>query len=181
MSELKKILFLCTGNSCRSQMAEGFAKKFTCFQAFSAGTKKSELDLYAVKVMSEIKIDISDQFSKTVNELEDKDFEYVFTLCSDAEENCPILFKGKTIHIGFEDPPKLSEKIYDDLKTITTRFNKHFDNVLVLRKKLEEAMSVVDSFGKDGRSIKRTLENIKDPEQPETTVETKIEDLCLQF
>ena len=102
MSELKKILFLCTGNSCRSQMAEGIAKKFTCFQAFSAGTKKSELDSYAVKVMSEIKIDISDQFSKTVNELEDKDFEYVFTLCSDAEENCPILFKGKTIHIGFE-------------------------------------------------------------------------------
>ena len=78
MRELKKILFLCTGNSCRSQMAEGIAKKFTCFQAFSAGTKKSELDLYAVKVMSEIKIDISDQFSKTINELEDKDFEYVF-------------------------------------------------------------------------------------------------------
>ena len=82
MRELKKILFLCTGNSCRSQMAEGIAKKFTCFQAFSAGTKKSELDSYAVKVMSEIKIDISDQFSKSVNELEDKDFEYVFTLCS---------------------------------------------------------------------------------------------------
>ena len=120
MSELKKILFLCTGNSCRSQMAEGIAKKFTCFQAFSAGTKKSVLDPYAVKVMSEIKIDISDQFSKTVNELEDKDFEYDFTLCSDAEENCPILFKGKTIHIGFEDPPKLSEKIYDDCLLYTS-------------------------------------------------------------
>ena len=115
MRELKKILFLCTGNSCRSQMAEGIAKKFTCFQAFSAGTKKSVLDPYAVKVMSEIKIDISDQFSKTINELEDKDFEYVFTLCSDAEENCPVLFKGKTIHIGFEDPPKLTEDIDDDI------------------------------------------------------------------
>ena len=129
MRDLKKILFLCTGNSCRSQMAEGIAKKFTCFQAFSAGTKKSELDSYAVKVMSEIKIDISDQFSKTINELEDKDFEYVFTLCSDAEENCPILFKGKTIHIGFEDPPKLSEKIYDDLKKLNI-YRKVRDEIL---------------------------------------------------
>ena len=68
--------------------------------------------------MSEVKIDISDQFSKTINELEDKDFDYVFTLCSDAEENCPVLFKGKTIHKGFEDPPKLSENINDDEKIL---------------------------------------------------------------
>tara|TARA_B100000941_G_scaffold278030_1_gene242049 strand:+ start:852 stop:1121 length:270 start_codon:yes stop_codon:yes gene_type:complete len=79
--------------------------------------------------MSEIKIDISDQFSKTVNELEEKDFEYVFTLCSDAEENCPILFKGKTIHIGFEDPPMLSEKIYDDLKKLNI-YRKVRDEIL---------------------------------------------------
>tara|TARA_B100001540_G_scaffold314770_1_gene340436 strand:- start:249 stop:1292 length:1044 start_codon:yes stop_codon:yes gene_type:complete len=84
----------------------------------------------------------------------------------------------QSLHMGFQSlkVQKHATQIYDDLKTITTRFNKHFDNVLVLRKKLEEAMSVVDSFGKDGRSIKRTLENIKDPEQPETNVETKIED-----
>ena len=59
---------------------------------------------------------------------------------------------------------KHATQIYDDLKNITTRFSKHFDNVLVLRKKLEEAMTVVDSFGKDARSITRTLENIKDPD-----------------
>ena len=69
--------------------------------------------------------------------------------------------------IGSED------QIYDDLETITTRFNKHFDNVYGLRKKLEEAMTVVDSFGKDARSISRTLENIKDPDQIETAVQTE--------
>ena len=110
-------------------MAEGIAKKFTCFQAFSAGTKKSVLDPYAVKVMSEIKIDISDQFSKTINQLEDKDFKYVFTLCSDAEENCPVLFKGKTIHIGFEDPPKLTEDIDDDVKKLNI-YRKVRDDIL---------------------------------------------------
>ena len=84
----------------------------------------------------------------------------------------------QSLHMGFQTlkVQKHATQIYDDLKTITTRFNKHFDNVLILRKKLEEAMSVVDSFGKDGRSIKRTLENIKDPEQPEAAVETEIED-----
>jgi len=68
---------------------------------------------------------------------------------------------------------KHATEIYDHLKTISTRFSKHFDNVLVLRKKLEEAMGVVDSFGKDARSITRTLENIKDPEQVEIAAETE--------
>ena len=66
-----------------------------------------------------------------------------------------------------------SWEIYDHLKTISTRFSKHFDNVLVLRKKLEEAMSVVDSFGKDARSITRTLENIKDPDQIEKALQSE--------
>ena len=68
---------------------------------------------------------------------------------------------------------KHATQIYDDLKTITTRFNKHFDNIYGLRKKLEEAMNVVDSFGKDARSITRTLENIKDPEQVEIAAKTE--------
>ena len=68
---------------------------------------------------------------------------------------------------------KTEIQIYDDLKTITTRFNKHFDNIYALRKKLEEAMTVVDSFGKDARSITRTLENIKDPEQVEIAAKTE--------
>ena len=81
----------------------------------------------------------------------------------------------QAFHLGFQTlkVQKHATEIYDHLKTISTRFSKHFDNVLVLRKKLEEAMFVVDSFGKDARSITRTLENIKDPEQVETAVKTE--------
>ena len=81
----------------------------------------------------------------------------------------------QSLHMGFQTlkVQKHATQIYDDLKTITTRFNKHFDNIYGLRKKLEEAMTVVDSFGKDARSISRTLENIKDPGQIETAVQTE--------
>ena len=81
----------------------------------------------------------------------------------------------QSLHMGFQTlkVQKHATEIYDHLKTISTRFSKHFDNVLVLRKKLEEAMSVVDSFGKDARSITRTLENIKDPEQVEIATKTE--------
>jgi len=81
----------------------------------------------------------------------------------------------QSLHMGFQTlkVQKHATEIYDNLKTISTRFSKHFDNVLVLRKKLEEAMGVVDSFGKDARSITRTLENIKDPEQVEISAKTE--------
>ncbi len=81
----------------------------------------------------------------------------------------------QSFHLGFQTlkVQKHATQIYDDLKSITTRFSKHFDNVLTLRKKLEEAMIVVDSFGRDARSINRILENIKDPEQTEKTVKTE--------
>ena len=85
---------------------------------------------------------------------------------------CAII---QAYHLGFQTlkVQKHATQIYDDLKTISTRFAKHFDNVVVLRKKLEEAMKVVDTFGTDARSITRTLENIKDPEQVEKAVETE--------
>ena len=81
----------------------------------------------------------------------------------------------QSLHMGFQTlkVQKHATEIYDHLKTISTRFSKHFDNVLVLRRKLEEAMGVVDSFGKDARSITRTLENIKDPEQVEIAAKTE--------
>jgi DNA recombination protein RmuC len=81
----------------------------------------------------------------------------------------------QSLHMGFQTlkVQKHATQIYDDLKNITTRFGKHFENVKILRKKLEEAMTVVDTFGKDARSISRTLENIKDPEQVEKAVETE--------
>lgn len=81
----------------------------------------------------------------------------------------------QSLHMGFQTlkVQKHATEIYDHLRNISTRFSKHFENVLVLRKKLEEAMGVVDSFGKDARSITRTLENIKDPEQVEIAAKTE--------
>ncbi len=82
---------------------------------------------------------------------------------------------SKSCSDGFQSlkVQKGATEIYNHLKTITTRFGKHFDNIITLRKKLEEAMSVVDKFGTDARSISRTLENIKDPEQVEKAVMTE--------
>ncbi len=106
-----KVLFLCTGNSCRSQMAEGFARHLigNIVSPYSAGSIAKGIDPYAIKVMWEIGIDISIQRSKTVFEVSGIEFDYVITLCSDAEENCPIFpAKTKVIHHGFDDPPRLA-------------------------------------------------------------------------
>lgn len=103
------ILFLCTGNSCRSQMAEGWARhlKSDVIEPYSAGIEKHGLNPLAVKVMAEAGIDISGQQSKTVDELPLQQFDYVVTLCGHANETCPY-FPGKKIHQGFDDPPKLA-------------------------------------------------------------------------
>ena len=102
-----RILFLCTGNSCRSQMAEGWARRLKgeCIEAHSAGIAPAGLSCRAVKVMAEAGVDISHHRSKHVNELAATAFDYVVTLCGHAHENCPV-FPGKTrvLHFGFEDP-----------------------------------------------------------------------------
>ena len=107
-----KILFLCTGNSCRSQMAEGFAHalKSDVIDAYSAGVEPHGMNPLAVKAMSEAGVDISGQRSKHVDELRDVPFDYVVTVCGHAQETCPI-FPGKTkvIHVGFDDPPVLAK------------------------------------------------------------------------
>jgi arsenate reductase len=104
-----KILFLCTGNSCRSQMAEGWAKhlKGNEIEAYSAGLEKHGLNQLAVKVMAEAGVDISRQVSNLVEELPVREFDYVITLCGEANETCPF-FPGRKIHVGFDDPPKLA-------------------------------------------------------------------------
>ena len=111
-----KILFLCTGNSCRSQMAEGGARalKGDCLQAYSAGTEKHGLNPYALQVMAEAGVDISQQYSKTPAEIGPVEFDYVVTVCGRADENCPV-FPGKTrvVHVGFEDPPRLTQHLPD--------------------------------------------------------------------
>lgn len=121
MSNPLKLLFLCKGNSCRSQMAEGFCKFFKReeYDAYSAGMEARGLDPYAVIVMQEIGIDISSQLSKTVNELKliDLTFDYVITVCSEEDEICPYYHaKLGYIHHPFDDPPKLAihEKTEED-------------------------------------------------------------------
>lgn len=106
------VLFLCTGNSCRSQMAEGFCRhlKREEIKASSAGIEAHGLNPYAVQVMMEVGIDISNQKSKTVDELDDGEFDYVITVCGHANDSCPVFSaKTKVIHQGFDDPPQLAK------------------------------------------------------------------------
>lgn len=112
---MKNILFLCTGNSCRSQMAEGWGKHLLGdrFNFHSAGTKKHGLNPRAVQVMKEVGVDISHHQSKIISELPTQ-MDIIFTVCSDAHESCPIFFGGKTIHIGFDDPPRLTQEMNDE-------------------------------------------------------------------
>ncbi len=117
MKPLLKILFLCTGNSCRSQMAEGWARhlKGGTFEAYSAGIETHGLNPYAVHVMAEAGVDISGHTSKNVSSLMDIPFDYVITVCGHAHENCPIFpGKAKVIHVGFEDPPALAALVEDE-------------------------------------------------------------------
>ena len=106
------ILFLCTGNSCRSQMAEGWARKLKghAIEAYSAGVEPHGMNARAIKVMAEAGVDISNHTSKHVNTLAHVPFDYVVTVCGHAHETCPM-FPGKTrvVHVGFDDPPMLAK------------------------------------------------------------------------
>ena len=108
-----KILFLCTGNSCRSQMAEGWGKHLhpDRYDFYSAGIEKHGLNPLAVKVMAEAGVDISSQYSKLLSELGSIAFDYVITVCDHAHEQCP-LFAGKAVklHREFPDPPRLAKE-----------------------------------------------------------------------
>jgi len=107
-----KVLFLCTGNSCRSQMAEGWARalKGDAIEAYSAGIAAHGLNPLAVRVMAEAGVDIRGQQSKTVEAVKDVPFDYVVTVCGAAHETCPMWLSGKAkvIHVGFDDPPALA-------------------------------------------------------------------------
>lgn len=112
----KRILFLCTGNSCRSQMAEGWARHFHSdwLEASSAGVEKHGMNQNAIQVMKEAGVDISSHSSKLLGELPDLRFDLVVTLCGNANERCPI-FPGKTcvLHVPFDDPPALAKQFTD--------------------------------------------------------------------
>ena len=108
-----KILFLCTGNSCRSQIAEGWTRylKGAVIEPYSAGIETHGLNPNVVKVMAEAGVDISSHHSKHLDELKGIDLDYVITVCDNAHESCPM-FPGKTkvLHVGFEDPPRLAKE-----------------------------------------------------------------------
>ena len=112
LSKKLRILFLCTGNACRSQMAEGWARhlKGEIVEPYSAGVEVHGLDPRAVQVMGEAGLDISGHQSKKLDELQGIAFDCVVTVCDNAQERCPI-FPGatKVLHMGFGDPPRLAK------------------------------------------------------------------------
>jgi arsenate reductase len=116
-----KVLFLCTGNSCRSQMAEGWARhlKGDAIEAYSAGIEKHGLNPHAVAVMAEAGVDISGHMSKTLDDLADVTFDCVVTVCGHAHETCPM-FPGdaKVVHVPFDDPPRLAKGESDPAKAL---------------------------------------------------------------
>jgi arsenate reductase len=141
---MKKLLFLCTGNSCRSQMAEGLCNYYwgNLIDCYSAGIEKHGLNPFALIVMKELDIDISHHKSKTLDDLNMSNFDYVITVCGDADKKCPTFFNSSIIiHKGFDDPPKLAKnlknneeilfhyrKIRDEIKNyiLTLRDNLNF-------------------------------------------------------
>lgn len=107
-----KVLFLCTGNSCRSQMAEGWARHLLGdrIEPYSAGIEAQGMNPNAVRVMQEAGVDISGQSSKLVATLADVPLDLVVTVCGHANESCPVfLSKSRVVHVGFDDPPKLAQ------------------------------------------------------------------------
>lgn len=136
VSNKKRILFLCTHNSCRSQMAEALANHYLGdrLQAYSAGTEATQVNPLAIRVLNELGIDTSQQFSKTMDEYAGQTFDYVVTLCGDAHEKCPLFWGGvQRSHHGFEDPSRKKgsedellpafRRVRDEIKRwITERF-----------------------------------------------------------
>jgi len=123
MKEKKKILFLCTGNSCRSQMAEAWTRHLrgNDYEAYSAGTAPKGIDHLAVHVMSEAGIDISSQRSRSIDSLGVIEFDYVITLCDNARESCPYYpAKTKLIHKEFDDPARQKANAKTDKDAIKT-------------------------------------------------------------
>jgi len=130
-----KILILCTGNSCRSQMAEGFLKSFDeNLEVFSAGTKPShEVHPKAIQVMQELGIDLTDSKPESVDKYLNQSFDYVITVCGGAQETCPT-FSGNVknhLHIGFEDPADATgteEEITTEFRNIRDEIKRDFHN-----------------------------------------------------
>ena len=121
MDKKLKILFLCTGNSCRSQMAEGWTRhlKGDLIAPWSAGVIRTRVDPRAIQVMAEAGVDISSQYSKEVHMLINIPFDYVITVCDHARESCPVFpSAAPVVHVGFDDPPSMTAPIIDESETL---------------------------------------------------------------
>ena len=128
-----QILILCTGNSCRSQMAEGFLKSFDSeLNVYSAGTNPSkQVHPKAIKVMKEMGIDIQNNSPKNVEQFLHESFDYVITVCDNAKETCPVFIGkvGKQLHIGFEDPAEAigtEDELLNEFRRIRDKIKKDF-------------------------------------------------------
>jgi arsenate reductase len=137
MSEKKKVLILCTGNSARSQMAEGLLRHITtsAYEINSAGTKPSIVRSEAIKVLAEININISNNRSKSVDEFAGEEIDYVLTVCDNAQENCPY-FPAKTqlIHHSFVDPAEVEgdeETRLNAFRKVRDEIREYFENDFV--------------------------------------------------
>jgi len=132
----KRILFLCTHNSCRSQMAEGLINHFLGdrYQAFSAGTEATRVNPLAARVMAEIGIDLAKHRSKTMDEFASETFDYVITLCGDANEKCPLFFGGvQRVHLGFDDPSRLpgsDDEVLPEYRRVRDEIRKQLSDFL---------------------------------------------------
>ncbi|HEY6837565.1 MAG TPA: arsenate reductase ArsC [Geobacteraceae bacterium] len=133
---MKKILFLCTHNSCRSQMAEGLVNHDLGdrFRAFSAGTEATRVNPLAARVLAEVGIDISHHRSKTMDEFAGEEFDYVITLCNSANEECPLFFGGvKRVHMGFDDPSRLAgsdEEVLPEFRRVRDELRRRLTDYL---------------------------------------------------
>lgn len=139
-----RVLFLCTGNSCRSQMAEGWARrlKSESIEAYSAGIETHGMNETAVRVMAEAGVDIGAQRSKHVRELSGTAFDYVVTVCDHANERCPI-FPGKVKHVhrGFDDPPRLAASAASEEEALG-HYRRVRDEIRAFVETLPEALEV---------------------------------------
>jgi len=138
-----KVLFLCTGNSCRSQMAEGWARRLKGdeVEAHSAGIETHGLNPRAVRVMAEAGVDISTHRSKHVDEFRGVAFDYVVTVCSRARETCPVFAGGtRVVHVGFDDPPALAANARDEDEALAA-YRRVRDEIRAFVERLPEALT----------------------------------------
>ena len=144
MNEKLKVLFLCTGNSCRSQMAEGWTRylKGDAIDVYSAGIETHGLNPNAVEIMREAGVDISTHKSQHIDEFKDVELDYVITVCGHANESCPV-FAGNTkvVHVGFDDPPRLAEQVESEQEKLDC-YRRVRDEIRVFVETLPDALAL---------------------------------------